>query len=72
MNFKATPAENFEYIASAVERAGGRAYFVGGCVRDGLLGKSPKDTDMKPTRLSGFCAGVSAWRLSGKVSGSGF
>ena len=47
MNFNATPAENFEYIASAVERAGGRAYFVGGCVRDGLLGKSPKDTDIE-------------------------
>jgi tRNA nucleotidyltransferase (CCA-adding enzyme) len=35
------------YIASAVAQEGGRAYFVGGCVRDFLLGKNPKDTDIE-------------------------
>lgn len=39
--------ENCAYIASAVAQEGGRAYFVGGCVRDFLLGKTPKDTDIE-------------------------
>ncbi len=38
---------NCHYIASAVEREGGRAYYVGGCVRDSLLGKQPKDIDIE-------------------------
>ncbi len=36
-----------EQIARAVEQAGGRAYFVGGCVRDALLGHPSKDADME-------------------------
>jgi len=39
--------KNCQYIASAVAREGGRAYYVGGCVRDFLLGKNPKDTDIE-------------------------
>ena len=38
-------------IASEVERAGGRAYFVGGCVRDALLGRENKDIDIEVHRV---------------------
>ena len=34
-----------ERIASRVEQEGGRAYYVGGFVRDRLLGKDNKDID---------------------------
>jgi len=34
-------------IAKAVEEHGGRAYFVGGCVRDEILGRAPKDIDIE-------------------------
>src|SRR5215471_19063192 len=34
-------------IASAVGEAGGRALLVGGCVRDELMGKEPKDWDLE-------------------------
>ena len=34
-------------IAEEVERAGGRAYYVGGCVRDRLLGIASKDVDIE-------------------------
>ncbi|MDP0496875.1 MAG: polynucleotide adenylyltransferase [Verrucomicrobiota bacterium JB024] len=34
-------------IARAVKDAGGRAFFVGGCVRDALLGHASKDADME-------------------------
>ena len=44
--------KNCQYIASAVAREGGRAYYVGGCVRDFLLGKNPKDTDIEIYGLS--------------------
>ena len=40
-------------VAELVRRAGGRALLVGGCVRDGLLGKEPKDFDIE-------CFGISA------------
>lgn len=36
-----------EYIASQAEALGGRAYCVGGCVRDALLGIAPKDVDVE-------------------------
>ena len=39
--------ENCKYIATCVAREGGRAFYVGGCVRDTLLGKSPKDIDIE-------------------------
>ena len=34
-------------IAAAVAQAGGRTYYVGGCVRDLLLGLENKDTDIE-------------------------
>ena len=34
-------------IAAAVRERGGRALLVGGCVRDELLGRTPKDLDME-------------------------
>ena len=36
-----------EQIAVAVRDAGGRALLVGGCVRDQLLGRAPKDVDVE-------------------------
>ena len=36
-----------ERIASRVEQEGGRAYYVGGFVRDRLLGKDNKDIDIE-------------------------
>ncbi len=35
------------YIFESAKGLGGRAYFVGGCVRDALLGESPKDFDIE-------------------------
>ena len=40
-------------VAELVQRAGGRALLVGGCVRDELLGGTPKDFDIE-------CFGISA------------
>lgn len=34
-------------VAELVREVGGRAFFVGGCVRDALLGKSSKDVDIE-------------------------
>ncbi|MBO5994202.1 MAG: HD domain-containing protein [Firmicutes bacterium] len=36
-----------ETIAKNVAKAGGRAYLVGGCVRDKLMGTAPKDYDIE-------------------------
>src|SRR5436309_15549474 len=43
-------------LARAVREAGGRALLVGGCVRDELMGRQPKDWDLEvygiePARL---------------------
>ena len=38
-------------LARAVYEAGGRALLVGGCVRDELMGKQPKDWDLEVYRL---------------------
>ena len=38
--------ENARYIIDKLYEAGFEAYVVGGCVRDSLLGKSPKDWDI--------------------------
>ncbi len=40
-------------IAAAVRERGGRALLVGGCVRDELLGRTPKDLDMEVFGLEG-------------------
>lgn len=39
--------EACKFIFNAVREAGGRAYLVGGCVRDWLLGIEPKDIDVE-------------------------
>ena len=49
-------------VAELVKRAGGRALLVGGCVRDGLLGRSPKDFDIE-------CFGISAADLQAALAG---
>jgi len=48
--------ERIGKLAEAVRAAGGRALLVGGCVRDELMGKQPKDWDLEvygvaPSRL---------------------
>ena len=40
------------YIASAVAQEGGRAYFVGGCVRDAIMGITSKDYDLEVYNLT--------------------
>ncbi|MBR5329160.1 MAG: CCA tRNA nucleotidyltransferase, partial [Firmicutes bacterium] len=47
-----TDREMAVQIASAAAERGGRAYFVGGCVRDALLGRDQKDLDMEMHGLS--------------------
>lgn len=39
------------WVAEAVAAAGGRACLVGGCVRDALLGRAPKDADVEVAGL---------------------
>lgn len=39
-------------VVEAVSAAGGRALLVGGCVRDALMGRPPKDVDIEVYRLS--------------------
>ena len=48
-------------VAELVKRAGGRALLVGGCVRDGLLGRTPKDFDIE-------CFGISAADLQAALA----
>lgn len=43
--------ENASNIIAALERAGFEAYVVGGCVRDGCLGRAPKDWDICTSAL---------------------
>ena len=38
--------KNVERIIADLEEAGFEAYAVGGCVRDSLLGREPKDWDV--------------------------
>jgi len=42
-----TPTEFARAIAEAVRDRGGRALLVGGCVRDDILGRAPKDLDLE-------------------------
>lgn len=39
-------------LARAIQDAGGRALLVGGCVRDALMGKEPKDWDLEVYNLA--------------------
>ena len=39
-------------LTRAIDKAGGRALLVGGCVRDGLMGKEPKDWDLEVYNLA--------------------
>ena len=48
-------------VARLVRDAGGRALLVGGCVRDALLGKEPKDIDVE-------CFGIAPDRLRAVLS----
>lgn len=41
-------------LARKVDEAGGRAYLVGGCVRDHLLGLEPKDIDLEVHGIEGL------------------
>ncbi len=43
--------ENIEKIINALEEKGYEAYIVGGCVRDGILGKEPNDYDVTTSAL---------------------
>ena len=47
MENNARPAELVRAIAEAVRDRGGRALLVGGCVRDEILGRAPKDLDLE-------------------------
>ena len=44
--------EEAREIARMASAAGGRAYLVGGCVRDILLGETPGDLDMEVYSIS--------------------
>ena len=50
-----TPEEMAERIAREVEKKGGRTYYVGGFVRDRVLGIENKDVDIE---VHGVTAGV--------------
>ncbi|MBR5093531.1 MAG: tRNA nucleotidyltransferase [Oscillospiraceae bacterium] len=61
-------------IARAAAEAGGRAYFVGGWVRDGLLGRESKDVDLEvhgvtPERLTQILDGLGPWQSMGESFG---
>ncbi len=49
MGFELDPqlTEQVERLARRIAEAGGRAFYVGGVVRDRLLGRSPKDVDVE-------------------------
>ncbi|HJU92465.1 MAG TPA: HD domain-containing protein [Pyrinomonadaceae bacterium] len=44
--------EKVSALARAINDAGGRALLVGGCVRDALMGKEPKDWDLEVYNLA--------------------
>ena len=58
-------------IAAAVQQAGGRAFLVGGSVRDGVLGLPPKDADLEvyglaPDAVESLIAGFGRVHLVGR------
>ncbi len=62
------------YIFESAKRLGGSAYFVGGCVRDALLGESPKDFDIEvygiePRELEKMLRGKFRVEMVGKSFG---
>lgn len=59
-----TAKETAERIAKQVEVLGGRVYYVGGCVRDALMGRESKDTDIE-------VHGITKEALSGILDGIG-
>ena len=67
-------SEACRWISSAVKEAGGRAYLVGGCVRDALLGIAPKDVDMEiyglePERIESILSRRFRFEVVGKSFG---
>ncbi len=44
---------DIRFVAECVKKAGGRALLVGGCVRDKLIGRAPKDFDIECFGISG-------------------
>ncbi len=61
-------------IARLVQEQGGRAYLVGGCVRDGLLGREIKDVDVEihaltPGQLEELLDGLGVRRSVGESFG---
>lgn len=58
MKIESHESQTVERIATLVAEAGGRCFYVGGCVRDALRGESVKDLDvevhgLKPAELEG-------------------
>ena len=59
-------------LARAVNEAGGRALLVGGCVRDSLMGREPKDWDLEvynlePERLRALLDGFGPVNIVGEA-----
>lgn len=57
-------------IAEAVAEQGGHAYYVGGCVRDRLMGREPKDLDVEvhgvaPDQLKAVLSSFGIWEERG-------
>jgi tRNA nucleotidyltransferase (CCA-adding enzyme) len=64
--------ENILLLARAFHTAGGRALLVGGCVRDMLMGRRPKDWDLEvyglePTRLRALLDGFGSVNVVGEA-----
>ena len=69
-----TDGEIAALLAEEAVALGGRAYFVGGCVRDALLGRTSKDLDVEvhgitPAALEGILSKLGRSRLVGKSFG---
>ena len=63
-----------EDLAERCAALGGRVYYVGGCVRDGLLGKDSKDVDVEvhglsPERLEGVLEQLGSFITVGRSFG---
>lgn len=63
-----------EKLVQKIWDAGGEPYWVGGCVRDMLLKREPKDYDLivfklKPEKLEEVLSSLGKWKKYGKVQG---